>query len=269
MSALTMRLLAGLARQDCEVHELASLVEKDTLLSAQLLRMANSAKFARSQAIVDIPHAIAMVGITMMWKLALSVSVSNLFSREKTAPSFSKLRFNIHSVATATLAELLAEEGPFEHPKSAYIAGLLHDVGKLLIAVNTPDLYEEILAISSISRRSPREVEYEVLGLDHAELSQLAIEKWGLSVPIQQAAQYHHCPEDARLVERPAPGRIGLSQAIHKADLFVNYLGMSILPSLATREEAPSLTIPGYEITEELVLQRFQYEWKHLNNLFK
>jgi HD-like signal output (HDOD) protein len=268
MSALTMRLLSGLARQDCEVGELASLVEKDTLLSAQLLRMANSAKFARLERIQDIPHAITMVGITMMWKLALGVSISNLFSREKTAPTFSKMRFNVHSVATATLAEVLAEEAPVDHRQSAYIAGLLHDVGKLIIAVNAPDVYEEILAVSAISGRSSREVEFDLMSMDHAEISQLATSHWGLPEPIQCAVRHHHTPEDAQPMEQPAHGRIGLSVAIHKANAFVNYLGMSVLPSLAIHEQAPSLTVPGYQIAEERIIRRFHEEWKYLNNLF-
>jgi HD-like signal output (HDOD) protein len=267
MSPMTMRLLSRLAHRDCEVSELAALVEQDALLSAQLLRLANSAAFGRLQTIENIPHAITMVGIAMMRKMALGFSITNLFSRVRTAPSFSMVRFNLHSIATATLAELLAAEAPVEHPYSSFIAGLLHDVGKLLIAVSAPNIYEEMLAIAAINRTPLLELECEALSMDHAELSQLAISRWELPEPIQWAARFHHIPDQAQSVERPAPGRIGLSMAIHKANAFVNHLGMSVLPNLAAPPEAPSLAIPGFRIAEELILQRFEDEWVHLGEL--
>lgn len=269
MSALTMRLLAGLARPDCEIGELASLVEKDTLVSARLLQMANSAKFGRSQAVENIPGAIIRVGLTMMRKLALGVSICNLFSRVSTAPSFSTLRFNIHSVATATLTEILAEEIQCEHVSSAYISGLLHDVGKMLLAVNTPDLYEEILAVSAITGKSHREVELELLGMDHAELSQLAIARWNLSESVQEAVRFHHDPQGAVAPQDARAKSVTLSTVLQASNTFVNSLGMSVLPSRAGLPETPALSVPGRTIPVYRILDRFHDEWGHLNQLFE
>jgi HD-like signal output (HDOD) protein len=268
LSPITMRLLSTLARRDCEVSQLAGLVEKDALLSAQLLRMANSATFSRLRRIENIPHAIAMVGLGTMRRLALGTSISNVFSQVKKAPSFSMVRFNLHSVATGTLVELISDEVPLDHPEGAFIAGLLHDVGKLMIAVGAPDLYEELLSIVAVRGTSMIECERELLEMDHTELSQLAITRWDLPEPIQWAARYHHDPDEARTVEHPRPGRLGLSPVVHKANAFTNHLGVSVLPAFGTSQQAPALEFPGFEVSEQRILERFEAEWKSLGELF-
>ena len=175
LSPMMIHLLARLAHRHCDIPELTAVVEKDALLSAQILRLANSAVFARSQPIMSVKHAVARVGLTAMRKFALTSSISNLFSRFRTASSFSMTRFNLHAVATGTMVELLAEELPVEYSKGAFVAGLLHDVGKLLIAAILPKQYDTILAVNSVSRSPLIESEREILGVDHAELSGLAI----------------------------------------------------------------------------------------------
>ena len=125
-----------------------------------------------------------------MRKFVLGSSISNLFSRSHPAPNFSMTRFNLHSVATATLAELLSDELPTVNANEVFIAGLLHDVGVLLLAVNMPQQFENVLSMTAVSRHSMIDCEREVLGTDHAELSQLVIARWELAQPIQWTARY-------------------------------------------------------------------------------
>ena len=136
LSPMMMRLLAQLSRPNCELNALVETVERDPILSGQILRLANSAIFGRLRPVSSIRHAVAMIGTSALRKFALGSSISNLFSRTKLPKTFSVGRFNAHSVATATLLELLSEELPFECGDDAFLAGLLHDVGKLLIAVS-------------------------------------------------------------------------------------------------------------------------------------
>ena len=166
---------------------------------------------AAPQPINSVKHAIAMVGVSSMRKFALGASISNLFSRFRTAPSFSMARFNLHSVATGTLVELISDEIDFDDSNGAFIAGLLHDVGKLLIAVSMPKQYEDILARRCGQRRLPLDCEREILGTDHAELSGLAISRWELAEPIRWAACYHHEPDRAAELERTGPGKLSLT----------------------------------------------------------
>src|SRR5205823_724187 len=110
--------------------------------------------------------------------------------------------------------ELLSEELSFEHSQDAFLAGLLHDVGKLLIAVSMPRQYDDILALTAVNGASLIEAERDVIGIDHAELSALAISRWELSEGIQSAAADHHQP--------PAPDRKpALSLGVHYADAYI------------------------------------------------
>jgi HD-like signal output (HDOD) protein len=269
LSPLMAQLLARLSRRNCEVQELTQIVEKDPVLSAQILRLANSAIFGRLRPVASVRHAVAMVGVGTMRKFALGSSISNLFSRVKPAASFSMVRFNLHSVATATLVELLAEEIPFDSPGDAFLAGLLHDVGKLLIAVSFPQHYDNILALAAVNGSPLLECERELIGIDHAELSGLAVLRWELSEPVQWAATYHHQPEDAASAERPRAQKAGLSLGVHHADALVNRLGMSVLPAPAISNEAPTIAIPGFPFPQERVLDRLEREILNLGDLFR
>ena len=269
MSPMVTQLLSRLARGNCDVMELTALVEKDAVLSAQILRLANSAFFARAQPINSVKHAIAMVGVGAMRKFALGTSISNLFSRFRVAPSFSMTRFNLHSVATGTLVELISDEVPLEDHNTAFIAGLLHDVGKLLIAIAMPKQYEDILGVAAVSGAPLWECEREVLGTDHAELSSLAISRWDLGESLRWAVCYHHEPERARAVEQDRAGKLSLSLAIHRADAFINSLGMSVCPAPPLCGAVSSLDFPGFSFSTQRVIQRFELELRGLTDLFR
>lgn len=269
LSPMTTQLLSTLARGNCEVIELTAIVEKDAVLSAQILRLANSASYGRSQPINSVRHAISMVGVGAMRKFALGASISNLFSRFRLGPSFSMARFNLHSVATGILVELLSDEIAFEQSDAAFIAGMLHDLGKLLLAVSLPKHYEEILGIVTARGIPLIECEREVLGIDHAELSALAISRWELAEPVRWAALCHHEPERATALEHNRPGKLSLSLAVHGADAFINGLGMSVLPPQPLGGEAPSLDFPGFPLSKERVIARLEVELRGLADFFR
>lgn len=265
LSPTAAQLLGRLARRHCEVHELAVLIERDPLLSAQILSIANSAAFGRAQQISSISHAIAMVGLGTVRKFALARSISNLFGRHKIAPSFSITRFNLHSVATGLLMELLADQVPIEDAEDAFLAGLFHDVGKLVIAVALPQEYEAILTAAAVRDGSVLETERLLLQTDHAELSAMAVDYWGLGESIRAAAAHHHEPDNC-----PAGfGKISLALAVSKVDAVVNAAGMSLLPSRLVAEEIPPLTFDGFSLNQQSLLASFMTEWTAMGAMFR
>lgn len=271
LSPMMTQLLARLSGRNCDVRELTEIVERDPVLSAQVLQLANSAIFARLRQVSSVRHAVSMVGIGAMRKFVLGSSISNLFSRAKPAPSFSMVRFNLHSVATAVLLEQLAAVVPFESAEDAFLAGLLHDIGKLLIAVSMPREYEDIQALAAGDGRTLIECEREVLGIDHAELSGMAVCRWELSKAIQTSAAQHHQPEEADSMERRSQ-KAALSMGVNRADAFVNHLGMSVLQAPVAPEapgEPPPLEIPGFTFSQQKVLDAFGEEVKNLGSLFR
>ena len=265
LSPTATQLLGRLARRHCEVHELAVLIERDPLLSAQILAIANSAAFGRAQPISSIQHAIAMIGLGAVRKFALARSISNLFGKRKIAPSFSMTRFNLHSVATGMFLELLSDMAPLEDTEDAFLAGLFHDVGKLVIAVALPEQYEEILGTAALTCEPILEIERRILQFDHAELSALAVDYWGLGEPIRAAAAYHHEPGKYPA----APGKISLAMAVSKVDAVVNAAGMSLLPAPPLGNEIPPLAFDGFPFDEGFLIERFTTEWTVAGAMFR
>jgi len=264
LSPTTTQLLGRLARRNCEVHELAVLIERDPLLSAQILGIANSAAFGRAHQINSVQHAIMMIGLGSVRKFALARSISNLFGKRKIAPSFSVTRFNLHSVATGMFLEILAEMVPLEDAEDAFLAGLFHDVGKLVIAVAMPEQYESIVTASAVTCESLLESERRMLHIDHAELSALAVDYWGLSESIRTAAEFHHEPENAP----PVLGKISLAMAVSQVDRLVNAAGMSLLPAPPVGE-MPPLEFEGFELNQALLIERFAAEWTSAGAMFR
>jgi HD-like signal output (HDOD) protein len=264
LSPTATQILGRLARRNCEVHEVAVLIERDPLLSAQILGIANSAAFGRAQTISSVQHAIALIGLGAVRKFALARSISNLFGKRKIARGFSVTRFNLHSVATGMLLELLAEVAPLENAEDAFLAGLFHDVGKLVVAVAMPEQYESILTAAAVTCEPLLESERRMLQTDHAELSALAVDYWGLGEPIRDAAAYHHEPDQAPA----AAGKISLAMAVSQVDAVVNAAGMSLLPALPAGE-IPTLAFEGFALDQKLLLERFAAEWTTTGAMFR
>src|SRR4051812_24017521 len=112
ISPMAMRLIGKLARLDVEVTEVSHLIERDVLLCSQILRTVNSARYSRRVQITRVSEAVVLLGLARLRRLALGLSVSNLFKRLKTADGWSPLRFNFHSAAVSVMSEILADSVP-------------------------------------------------------------------------------------------------------------------------------------------------------------
>ncbi len=266
MSASAGRLLGRLSRRDYDLAEVAALIETDSVLSAQVVQSANSAAFNRAYQVESVRHAIVMVGVGTVRRFALVRTVANLFSRRPRAHLFSMIRFNLHSVAVAAMMELLANEVPLDDAEGAFLAGLFHDVGSLLIAVALPEQYESVQAAASVNQEHLVDCEREILGTDHAELSALALERWGLAENLQTAAAFHHAPQ---ALPETAKSGVPLSLAIHRADALIDALGMSIEPPRVTDQPAPSIGFAGHTLNQDRLLERFAEEWKAVDAMLR
>ncbi|MEO8099755.1 MAG: HDOD domain-containing protein [Acidobacteriota bacterium] len=264
MSPLTMRMLRVLSKASCSIGELADIAERDAALSARILRTANSATFGRFQPVTSLRDAISIQGVGLLRKFIVGASITNLFSRTNTSRLFSILRFNLHSLATATLLELMTDEIPVENSDQAFVAGMLHDVGELLIALNCPSEHEQILALRAVSGDPQMECERKILGIDHAELSAMATTRWQLDDALTKVVANHHQAE-----LQNGFGDLKLSIALERADGFVNSLGLSILPPNAESLAQFDLEFPEFALPKERLLKRFEGEWSKLNDLFQ
>jgi len=264
-SPILTRLMASLAHEDVSFSKLADLIEKDTVVAGRTLQMVNSAMYARRGTISSVRHAVSLLGFTKLRNAILSMSITKMWDRVRPPTSWSMARFNMHSAATAILCDLLAQKLPVEYPEGAFISGLLHDVGRLLIAVGLPDEHERILRLYKAGRPLP-ECEFEILGFAHPELSAQALEFWNLPAPIQTAVREHHAPS-----EPTNPKSISLARLVHAADQYIHCSGVSIVMPEKLEVKGPlRIQMLGLDVPRlETVLGEFKAEYAVMSEFFR
>lgn len=209
-SPVLTQLVATLAQADVSFVELAGLIEKDTVLAGHVLRVVNSAAYGLRGTVNSVRHAVSLMGIVKLRNVALSLSVARLWSTVHTPDCWNMAEFNEHSVATGIVADLLAQRLPVDYGEGAFTAGLMHDVGKLLIAVALPAEFERVAAAGGSV-----EAERNILGFDHSDLSGAVLVRWNLPAAIREAAERHHSPREA------SNGMLRLEQVVAAADATV------------------------------------------------
>src|SRR5438874_526997 len=133
-SPVLTRLLATLADDDVSFGQMAAIIETDAVLAGNLLRVVNSPLYGRIATINSVRHAVAIMGTNKIRNLVLGMSVARRWASARVPGSWNSKQFNVHSLAVAVLSDLVVLEAPVPYPEGAFTAGLLHDVGKLLIA---------------------------------------------------------------------------------------------------------------------------------------
>ncbi len=255
------KLMATLAREDVMLTDLADWIEKDAVLAGNVLRIVNSAAYGRSASVSSVRQAIAILGTVKLRNIILAMQVARMMTQLKLPKGWSDTRFNQHATGTALMADLLAQYMPVDYPEGAFIAGLMHDLGKLMFAVGLPEAYTEVCKMQKESGRPAVECESELLGVTHPELSLAVLEKWQLPVPIRNAVRYHHAPEES------TAALLSLSRAIQLADQAVNQLGITLFP-VDTPPIDPSslLEAAGLKNKTERVLDAFQKDFSAMKS---
>jgi HD-like signal output (HDOD) protein len=257
-SPILSRLLATLAAEDVSFATLGDLIEKDTVVAANILHLVNSALYARRGTISSVRHAISLLGVNKLRNAVLGMSIARVWNRVKMPANWSMMRFNMHSAAVAILSDLLAQRVRVEYPEGAFVAGLLHDTGRLLIAMALPQEHVRILDRYAAGGLTMVECEREVLGFTHAELSGEALKYWKLPEQIQTAVRDHHSSPAASV-----SGLIPLSHVVDAANQYTNSTGLSILLRNTDAADASAVELLGLDAEK---LQSLLAEFREENN---
>jgi HD-like signal output (HDOD) protein len=137
--------MPSLTDEDISFAELAGVIEKDTVLAGSVLRAVNSAFYARRGTVNSVKHAVSVLGIAKLRNLSMSMSRARMWNSTALPSGWSSRSFNQHAVASAILADLLAVELDTEYAEGAFTAGLLQNVGLVLIALGLPAQYDSVL----------------------------------------------------------------------------------------------------------------------------
>ncbi|MDQ7031838.1 MAG: HDOD domain-containing protein [Desulfonauticus sp.] len=172
--------------------DIAKIVSKDPSLSAKLLKLVNSPFYGLSQKVETISRAITIIGANELSTLALGIAAVNVF-KDIPEQLIDMKSFWLHSIAVGVFAKLLAQRSHLEQEKY-FVAGLLHDIGRLVLFKHIPRLATEALLFSYANLIPLVEAEREVIGFDHALVGNSLIQAWNLPESLGQTIKLHHFP---------------------------------------------------------------------------
>lgn len=255
-STTMTRVLNAVSDPDLSAAELGQLIASDAALAAELLRTANSAYYGISVPVTSVKHAVIMLGIRRALSLAVGVAALSSMERVKFPRGFDHRGLWSHLHATAVASGWLAER---EHPENkdvAHIAGLLHDIGKALLAVAQTNEWRRVHEIVESRGISYEEAEHEVEEAAHAEIGAELLEHWRLPPQLQQIVRGHHAPQNIEGVDGE------LARVVRTADAVARIAGIGnpgdhVVPTL---EQAASLS-NGAETPDEIERLAMRLRW--------
>ena len=268
LPAVLSRVLRMLNDEYCSSTQIASLIEKDSVLSGSVLRCVNSAYYGLMQRVSSIRQAVTLLGFGTVRNLALGFSMRRMLSSSKAGNSKLYAAYSQHALGCAVMTQFLALYSHTEDADAAFAAGLFHDIGELLIINTLPQMAPKLIAHWEQGDGTLEDSERELLGVTHPELSGVVLERWELPESLQMAARYHARPD-----LDPARGEDfhTLPYLVHAADLFVRYHGLDVLTSAEKPPESPepALRQVGLDQSLEEIEERFTKEFESIRAAFQ
>jgi putative nucleotidyltransferase with HDIG domain len=180
-------------------YQIGSIISEDPALSAKILKLTNSSFYGIPRTITSVKQAIIILGLDVVRSLVLSASVFDTFAKNYKIDKNYLDSFWRHSLSVASMARIISRTKNFPsllEAEEAFSAGLLHDIGKLVIFSHLPDEFVMIRTAALKDRsRQTWEIENEILGFDHSMVGEFLAQKWNLPKELTYAIRYHHCPE--------------------------------------------------------------------------
>ena len=261
LPAVVMELMLAMGHDDLSLEQLATLISRDPALAAKTLRLANSPFYGMPRHVTSVADATTVLGLRMLRSIVTAAGLTGAFSAEACQvldfPAFWR-----HSIGTALCAQSLAQTLHMD-ADAAFTIGLLHDIGRLLLASRFPQPYAAATA-HALQHGLPRhQAELEVLGVDHAGIGGLIAEHWRFAPEFVQAIVAHHQPPDDSGAQADARGPARIADLLHVADNMAHALDLSRLED----DQVPPLSMPAWQrlsLTETLCVGLFhQVEARH------
>jgi putative nucleotidyltransferase with HDIG domain len=219
-SPTVVRLGELMADDDAGPGEYEAVIQVDVTLTASLLKMANSAYFGFSRKIGSVREAITLLGMRRLFELSTMAAMESLVPAKLPGYGIDSGTFWCHSVATAVLGERLAKERKLSVPTLTFTAGLLHDIGKLVISdflARDP----QTLAVELFKKDAPLlQCEREIVGADHAKVGAELAAAWNLPEEVAKVIAFHHDPDSEEI-----NGGCVIVDLVHAADCLSHSLG--------------------------------------------
>jgi putative nucleotidyltransferase with HDIG domain len=239
---VVLKILRLINEEEHDIKELTEEIRQDQVICAKTLKFCNSAIFAGKNKIDSLDHALAFLGFKNIVKLIISTSMGNFYGHSGTGYSLCKGGLYHHAVGTAIISETLANLTAKVKPGLAYTAGLLHDIGKVVldqyVASSYPLFYRQLFE----EETNFSEAEKTILGVDHAEVGGDLALRWALPDSLIDTIRHHHKPENA-------VRNLELTHIVYLADLLMSRFHTGLeLERLSTETLSSRLRTIGFSI---------------------
>jgi len=291
LPAVVIRLLNLVLDEKSSYEDISKIVRVDQALTAKVLKTVNSAAYGLREKVSTVDHAFSILGFNTIKNLCLSISIFDNLVKNEQIGCFNKSHFWRHSLAVATVSKALALLVNYKSQDEAYVAGLLHDAGKVILMQIIPDEYSNYLKKLNSNPKICIGFEEKTLLINHALAGNLIFKKWNFPLSLQRAVELHHgtkmadekIPDLAAIVS--VADFICWTQGLGSFNLFIqptldsqmekiiNLKKVSIEPVLKTMEKELELNgkIFNFKLTEpeelKKSLQKANFELGRINTL--
>lgn len=202
-------------------QDINAALNQDQGMTAKVLRLANSAFYGFPRRIATVTDATLFLGFKTVRSIVMAASVSDILSKEMAGYALAPGELWRHSQCVAMASRHIAKKNKSAMVDLAYTAGLLHDIGKVILNDTVKESYHEVVEISAIQNIPFMDAENEVLGFNHAMIGSKIAEKWNLPAELVEAIAYHHNPEKAQVNK-------SITAMVHVADAICMAMGIGI-----------------------------------------
>jgi len=193
VSEIYVKLIGLIDNPETSSDQLARVIERDVGLTAKIMQIANSSFFALAKKTTQVKNAIVYIGSNVLKSIIINEEIGKLLLNNRLPENFSVAKLNRHSFNTALIMKVIAPDAAFG--ELAFIAGILHEVGQLVLASQAPEEMYSLIQEAQERQIPLHEVEYERHGVSHAEIGAYLLSLWGISTKVVEAVANHHRTE--------------------------------------------------------------------------
>jgi HD-like signal output (HDOD) protein len=196
LPTLVSQILQMLSRPETPLEEIEAIISKDQALVSKLIQVGNSALYGGMQKVSTLRQVLTRLGLKTTRNLVVATSTRSFFMHNRKGMRLWGQYLWQHAVESGLAARRIAESIEYPEPEEAFIGGLVHDIGKLVILLLFAESYREILKVKKVQRVASIPAELQVLGCSHEQIGKLLLDRWNMPESTKACAEFHHRHQD-------------------------------------------------------------------------
>jgi len=201
-------------------EEIGKAITTDQALASKVLKLVNSAFYGFPGKISTITHAVVILGFSTVKNIVLTASIFDAFAKQGAVKSdFNMEKFWLHSIGCGAASQAIAKYIGFKEKEECFIAGLIHDIGKIILCYYFPEEFQAVFSNAQTKKILFKDSEKQILGITHEEIGSIITRRWNLPDNLQEVVHFHHTPS-------PDQVNYSITGIVHISDVLVRAMGI-------------------------------------------